>query len=127
MILVGKLRGVVILIRIVNDRIGTKEGARPIFAFPIGLNFYAGKSWITRLIGSTVGMISVRTSAQGNFHANTILPPLEHRREQFQLGIKFPIPVSKSETFERLFVYSFFFFFSREIKVKPRVEKKKED
>lgn len=35
-------------------------------------------------------MISLRTSAQGNFHANTILPPLGHPREQFQVGgIKF--------------------------------------
>lgn len=47
MILVGKCSNQVIIIRIVNDPIGTKEGAArgsSDFAFPIGLNFYAGKS-----------------------------------------------------------------------------------
>lgn len=59
-------------------------------------------------------MISLRTSAQGNFHANTILPPLGHRREQFEVGNKISVPFRKSETLERLlflvYLFSFFFF-----------------
>lgn len=41
-------------------------------------------------------MISLRASAQGNFHANTILPPLGHRREQFEVGNKISVPSRKS-------------------------------
>lgn len=67
-------------------------------------------------------MISLRTSAQGNFHANTILPPLGHRREQFEVGNKISVPFRKSYNrklssvccFSFIYFPSFFFSLSRD-------------
>lgn len=56
-------------------------------------------------------MISLRTSAQGNFHANTILPPLGHRREQFEVGNKISVPFRKSCNRELSSVCCFSFIF----------------
>lgn len=62
-------------------------------------------------------MISLRTSAQGNFHANTILPPLGHRREQFEVGNKISrfenrvIGNSRASVVSRLFIFLLFFLF----------------